>query len=120
MANGTEPGRGKATMHIGIPREIKPLEGRVALTPDACSDLVRAGHTVTVEHAAGALSGYLDTHYEAAGARIAVDAAATYAAAELVVKVKEPVAGDLAHLQPGHLLFCFLHLAANPGLMQQL
>lgn len=107
-------------MQIGIPREIKPREGRVALTPDACGDLVGAGHRVTIEHAAGMQSGYTDAHYEAAGARIAADAAATYAAAELIVKVKEPVAGDLEHLQPEHLLFCFLHLAANPDLLQQL
>ena len=107
-------------MRIGIPREIKPLEGRVALTPDACGDLVRAGHSVFVEHAAGTLSGYPDAHYEAAGAQIAADAAATYAAAELVVKVKEPVAGDLAQLRPGHLLFCYLHLAANLDLLRQL
>jgi alanine dehydrogenase len=107
-------------MHIGIPREIKPLEGRVALTPDACSDLVRAGHRVIIEHAAGNLSGYTDAHYEAAGAEIAADAAATYAQAELIVKVKEPVAGDLAHLRPEHLLFCFLHLAANLELLKQL
>jgi alanine dehydrogenase len=107
-------------MQIGIPREIKPLEGRVALMPDACGDLVRAGHDVIIEHDAGLLSGYPDAHYTAAGARIAADAAATYAAAELVVKVKEPVAEDLAHLRPEHLLFCYLHLAANPGLLQQL
>jgi alanine dehydrogenase len=107
-------------MHIGIPREIKPLEGRVALTPDAVGDLVRAGHSVFVEHAAGTLSGYPDADYEASGAQIAADAAATYAAAELIVKVKEPVAGDLAHLRPEHRLFCYLHLAANLELLQRL
>ena len=107
-------------MHIGIPREIKLLEGRVALTPDACGALVRAGHNVVIEQGAGVLSGYPDASYEAAGARIAADAAATYAAAELVVKVKEPVAGDLAYLRREHLLFCYLHLAANIELLQQL
>jgi alanine dehydrogenase len=107
-------------MHIGIPREIKPLEGRVALTPDAVGDLVRAGHSVFVEHAAGTLSGYPDADYEASGAQIAADAAATYAAAQLIVKVKEPVAGDLAHLRPEHRLFCYLHLAANLELLQRL
>jgi alanine dehydrogenase len=107
-------------MHIGIPREIKPLEGRVALTPDACGDLVRAGHRVMIEHTAGARSGYTDAHYEAVGAQIAADAATTYAAAELIVKVKEPVSADLAHLRPGHLLFCYLHLAANLELLRQL
>ena len=107
-------------MHIGIPREIKPLEGRVALTPDAVGDLVRAGHSVFVEHDAGTLSGYPDADYQTSGAQIAADAAATYAAAQLIVKVKEPVAGDLAHLRPEHRLFCFLHLAANLELLQRL
>jgi len=106
-------------MRIGIPREIKPLEGRVALTPDACGDLVRSGHEVLVEQGAGIPSGYPDSQYQAAGARIAGDAAAAYAA-DLVVKVKEPVEGDLRHLRRDQLLFCFLHLAANPGLLRQL
>lgn len=107
-------------MHIGIPREIKPLEGRVALSPEACGDLVHAGHFVTVEHNAGDLSGYSDAQYTAAGASIAADAAATYGDATLIVKVKEPVAADLALLRKDHLLFCFLHLAANPELAHAL
>ena len=107
-------------MHIGIPREIKPLEGRVALSPDACGDLVHAGHRVIVEHNAGRLSGYLDKHYEALGVTIAADANTTYGHAELIVKVKEPVTDDLALLHKNHLLFCFLHLAANPALAQRL
>lgn len=107
-------------MKIAVPREIKPLEGRVALSPEACGDLVRSGHTVTIEHDAGQQSGFSDAQYEARGARIAADAAAAYAAGDLIVKVKEPVAGDLQHLQSHHLLFCFLHLAADPALTQQL
>jgi alanine dehydrogenase len=107
-------------MNIGIPREIKPLEGRVALSPEACGDLVHAGHRVTVEQNAGTLSGYLDEHYEAAGAIIAADAKTTYGQSELIVKVKEPVAADLALLREDHLLFCFLHLAANPELTRRL
>jgi len=107
-------------MHIGIPREIKPLEGRVALSPEACGDLVHAGHHVTIEHNAGYLSGYLDEQYEAIGAKIATDADTTYGHAELILKVKEPVADDLAMLRRDHLLFCFLHLAANPELAHRL
>lgn len=107
-------------MHIGIPREIKPLEGRVALSPEACGDLVHAGHTVTVEHNAGNLSGYPDEQYVAIGATIAADANTTYGQAELIVKVKEPVTDDLALLRKDHLLFCFLHLAANPELARRL
>ena len=107
-------------MKIGIPREIKPLEGRVALSPDACGDLVHAGHSVFVEHNAGSLSGYFDDHYAAVGATIAADANTVYGEAELLVKVKEPVAAELALLRQGHLLFCFLHLAAYPELTRHL
>jgi len=107
-------------MQIGIPREIKPLEGRVALNPEACGDLVEAGHSVYVEHNAGILSGYSDELYKAAGVLITPDAAQTYRQAQLLVKVKEPVTGDLALLQDRHLLFCFLHLAANPDLASHL
>jgi alanine dehydrogenase len=107
-------------MQIGIPREIKPLEGRVVLNPEACGDLVHAGHKVYVEHNAGKLSGYSDDLYAAAGVTITRDAAETYGRAQLIVKVKEPVAGDLALLQDSHLLFCFLHLAANPDLASRL
>lgn len=107
-------------MKIGIPREIKPLEGRVALSPEACSALVRAGHQVVIETSAGLLSGYDDARYRAAGAEIAVSAAALYGNAELIVKVKEPVAGDLVLLRREHLLFCFLHLAPNPELTRAL
>jgi alanine dehydrogenase len=107
-------------VNIGIPREVKPLEGRVALSPDACSVLVQAGHGVTVERHAGWLSGYSDDHYRAAGAVIADDAASTYQASELIVKVKEPVADELDLLQREHQLFSFLHLAPNPELIRQL
>lgn len=107
-------------MQIGIPREIKPLEGRVALNPEACGDLVEAGHSVCVEHNAGILSGYSDALYTAVGVTVSRDAKETYGQAQLIVKVKEPVAGDLALLQNRHLLFCFLHLAAAPDLASQL
>lgn len=107
-------------MKIGIPKEIKPLEGRIALSPDAVSALVHAGHEVFVEQGAGQLSGFSDELYVAAGAVVRADAAQTYGAAQLVVKVKEPVAGDLALLRGDHLLFCFLHLAPAPELTRRL
>jgi alanine dehydrogenase len=107
-------------MQIGIPREIKPLEGRVALNPEACGDLVQAGHSVFVEHNAGKLSGYSNERYKAAGVTVTANPGETYGQSQLVVKVKEPVAGDLAYLQRNHLLFCYLHLAANPGLAHKL
>jgi alanine dehydrogenase len=109
-----------APLVVGIPRERKTLEGRVVLTPAAVSTLVAAGCTVHVEHDAGRLSGYGDADYSAAGARIVGDGAALYAAARLIVKVKEPMQEELPWLQPDHVLFCFLHLAAYPALTREL
>ncbi|HET8706467.1 MAG TPA: alanine dehydrogenase, partial [Pseudomonadales bacterium] len=107
-------------MRIGIPTEIKPKEGRVALVPAACGELVKAGHQVFVQAGAGNLSGFSDENYRAAGVNVVASAEALYSSAELIVKVKEPVAGDLAWLKKEHLLFCFLHLAPNPELTQAL
>lgn len=91
-------------MRIGIPRETKTLEGRVALVPAACADLVRRGHEVWVESQAGIKSGFDDSHYQKVGVKIAPDAAALYDKGEMIVKVKEPIAGDLKHLRKDHLL----------------
>ncbi len=107
-------------MRVGVPREIKPLEGRVALLPDACAELIRQGHEVFVEQGAGALSGFPDADYRQRGVQILPDAGAVFEKAQLLVKVKEPWDGELALLRPEHLLFCFLHLAANPALIKAL
>ncbi|HEY0310562.1 MAG TPA: alanine dehydrogenase [Luteimonas sp.] len=107
-------------MRIGVPKETKTLEGRVALVPAAAGDLVKRGHEVWLEQGAGAKSGFSDAQYTQLGVRIAPDAAALYEKGELIVKVKEPIAGDLAHLRRDHLLFCYLHLAAEPALTRQL
>ncbi len=107
-------------MRVGVPRETKPLEGRVALVPEACAELSRHGHEVFVESGAGALSGFPDSDYIQRGARILPDAAAVFEKAQLLVKVKEPWDGELALLRPEHLLFCFLHLAANAALIKDL
>ena len=107
-------------MRIGIPREVKTLEGRVGLIPAACGELQRVGHQVCVESGAGVLSGYSDEHYRALGVEVLPDAASVYAACELIIKVKEPVEGELALLRREHLLFCFLHLAANRALTERL
>ncbi|MFB9068867.1 alanine dehydrogenase [Pseudofulvimonas gallinarii] len=107
-------------MRIGIPRETKTLEGRVALVPAACGDLVRRGHEVWLEKDAGIKSGFSDDAYTRVGVKIAPDAAALYEKGELIVKVKEPIAGDLQHLRKDHLLFCYLHLAAEPELTRKL
>lgn len=104
-------------MNIGVPREIKVLEGRVGLIPAAVAELTARGHRVLVQSGAGVLSGYDDDDFGAAGATIVADAAAVYGGADLIVKVKEPLDSELALLRREHLLFCYLHLAANPHLL---
>lgn len=106
-------------MHIGIPKEIKNHEYRVALTPEGVRVLAQAGHRVSVETRAGATVGFDDDAYRAAGAVITATAAEVYAA-DLVVKVKEPQADEVALLRAGQLLFCYLHLAAAPELAREL
>lgn len=107
-------------MEIGIPRELKIREGRVALVPSAVANLVAAGHRVFVETNAGVLSGYDNAAYENAGALISDSAADLYEKAKLIVKVKEPIEQELGHLRAGHIIFCYLHLAANPELSHSL
>ncbi|MGD2119228.1 MAG: alanine dehydrogenase [Chromatiales bacterium] len=107
-------------MRIGIPKEIKIREGRVSLTPFACSDLVSLGHEVFIEHSAGDMSGFSDVDYQTVGVTICADAAELYASAEAIIKVKEPIEQDLQHLREHHLLFSYLHLAPNPELTQRL
>lgn len=107
-------------MRIGVPSETKTLEGRVALVPAACGDLVSRGHEVFVQAGAGLKSGFSDADYERVGVKIAASAKKLYEAGELIVKVKEPIAGDLKHLRRDHLLFCYLHLAAEPKLTRHL
>ncbi len=107
-------------MRIGVPREIKPLEGRVGLIPAACSELLSAGHQVYIESGAGVQSGYSDQDYLSTGAQIVADAAQLYGRGELIVKVKEPVDAELQHLRGEHVLFSYLHLAANDALMRRL
>ena len=107
-------------MRIGVPAETKTLEGRVALVPAAAGDLVKRGHEVWLQAGAGLKSGFNDEQYTRLGVQIAPDAAALYEKGELIVKVKEPIAGDLALLRRDHLLFCYLHLAPLPELTRQL
>ncbi len=101
-------------MIIGIPKEIKNNEFRVGLTPSLVSGLVRQGHTVLVEQNAGAQIGFANEQYEAAGAKIMVDAKAVFADAELIVKVKEPQPQECAMLHEDQTLFTYLHLAPDP------
>ena len=105
-------------MHIGIPKEIKTLENRVSMTPGAVASLVRAGHDVVVEAGAGAGSGLSDAEYVEAGARM-VSAADAWGA-DMVIKVKEPLASEYGYLRKDLMLFTYLHLAANESLTRAL
>ena len=107
-------------MRIGIPKEVKVREGRVALIPAAASELTRQGHEVFIQSDAGVASGYPDEDYRRIGAQLVPDAATLYARAQLVVKVKEPIAQEFGLLRKDHILFSYLHLAANPTLAQAL
>ena len=106
-------------MRIGVPKEIKDHEFRVGLTPAGARALRAAGHEVCVETRAAAAIGFHDTHYREAGATIVTSAQEVYAC-DLVIKVKEPQAGEIALLHPGVTLFCYLHLAASRELTGQL
>jgi len=106
-------------MIVGVPREIKAEESRVALTPSGVGALVAHGHTVIVEHGAGVGSSLPDTRYHQAGARMA-DAAVVWGEADLILKVKEPLPEEYPHLRAGQILFTYLHLAANPDLARAL
>lgn len=107
-------------MKIGVPKETKRMEGRVSLVPSAVAELVRQGCVVYVQQGAGLLSGFEDDHYRQAGAVLVANAQSLYAQAELIVKVKEPIAEDLQYLRADHVLFCYLHLAANKSLLHAL
>ena len=100
-------------MRIGVPKEIKNHEYRVGLTPPSVAELTRAGHTVTVETEAGSGIDFGDADYVEAGATILPDADSVFGAAEMIVKVKEPQPIEIARLKPHHLLFTYLHLAAD-------
>jgi alanine dehydrogenase len=102
-------------MRVGVPREIKPDEYRVGLTPAAVREYVTHGHEVVVETGAGTGAGYPDEAYVRAGATILPDAAAVFADATMIVKVKEPQAVEWARLTPKHILFTYLHLAPDPA-----
>ncbi len=101
-------------MRIGVPTEIRNEEGRVGLTPDSVTEVVRRGHEVFVQRRAGCGAGFSDEEYADRGADIAEDADEVFARAELIVKVKEPQAIERTRLRPHHTLFAYLHLAPDP------
>jgi alanine dehydrogenase len=103
-------------MKIGIPKEIKTNENRVALVPAGAEALVAAGHAVIVETGAGLGSGFSDARYAEAGAQIAPDADAVWAAADLIVKVKEPIEAEWKRIRRGQVIFTYFHFAASEKL----
>ena len=107
-------------MIIGIPKEIKDGETRVAITPAGVSSIIREGHTVLIEKGAGLLSGFVDRVYRDAGATILPQAAKIWKMAHIIVKVKEPLPSEFKHFKPGLLLFTYLHLAGVPALARAL
>jgi alanine dehydrogenase len=100
-------------MRVGVPKEIKNHEYRVGLTPASVGELVAAGHEVFVETKAGTGIDFADSAYEKVGAKILPTAADVFAQSDMIVKVKEPQPGEIAMLEPRHLLFTYLHLAAD-------
>ena len=107
-------------MKVAVPAEVKNNEFRVAITPAGVHELVAAGHEVFIQRGAGLGSAITDAEYEAEGAKILPDAAATWAIADMVLKVKEPIEQEYGFLREGLILFTYLHLAADLPLTQEL
>src|SRR5947207_13706355 len=107
-------------MIIGVPKEIKEQERRIALVPSAAEQLTKRGHTVLVEKNGGIGSGYPDQDYKKAGAEIIDLAKDVFASADLIVKVKEPLSAEFPLLRKGQILFTYLHLAASKALTDAL
>jgi alanine dehydrogenase len=100
-------------MLVGVPKEIKVHESRVALTPEGAAELVRAGHTVVIEQGAGLGSSLTDADYIAAGATIEADVEKIWSSSDMILKVKEPIEVEYPRLRKGQILFTYLHLAAS-------
>src|SRR3954451_19532871 len=107
-------------MKVGVPTEIKSDEYRVAITPAGVRELVDRGHQVLIQEGAGTGSAIPDAEYLEQGASIVPDAAAVFAGSDMIVKVKEPQAVEVAMLEPRHTLFTYLHLAPDAALTQGL
>jgi alanine dehydrogenase len=105
-------------MNIGIPKEIKPQENRVAIQPGGVMTLIQQGHQVMVQKDAGVGSGFSDDEYVAAGAQIEADVDALWAASDMIMKVKEPIAEEYSRIKAGQILFTYFHFAADKTLTQ--
>src|SRR5829696_5461494 len=107
-----------AVLVVGVPKEIKDKEGRVSVQPNGVAELAYHGREVVVQAGAGSGSGFSDDEYVAAGARVVGTADEVFAAAGLIVKVKEPIAEEYDRFRPGQQLFTFLHVAADRRLTE--
>jgi alanine dehydrogenase len=107
-------------MIVGVPKEVKDSERRVSTTPGGVAEYKGHGHDVVVERGAGQGSGFADREYEGAGALLVDLADEVFARADMIVKVKEPVAAEYVLLRPGQILFTYLHLAAAEALTNAL
>ena len=105
-------------MKIGVPKEIKPQENRVAIQPGGVMTLIQQGHQVMVQKDAGVGSGFSDDEYVAAGAQIEADVDALWAASDMIMKVKEPIAEEYSRIKAGQILFTYFHFAADKTLTQ--
>ncbi|MFN3240446.1 MAG: alanine dehydrogenase [Planctomycetota bacterium] len=105
-------------MIIGVPKEIKPQENRIGAVPAMVLELVEAGNTVLVEQGGGLGAGITDEEYEAVGAKIVASAADVYGQADMIVKVKEPLAAEYPLIKPGQILFTYFHFAASQELTE--
>src|ERR1044071_3257266 len=103
-------------MRIGVPKEIKTNENRIALVPAGAEALVAAGHTVMIEHGAGDGSGFTDSNYTDVGAKIGPDAATVWREADMIMKVKEPIESEWKHMRRGQVIFTYFHFAADERL----
>src|SRR3954468_15753909 len=103
-------------MKIGVPKEIKTNENRIALVPAGAEALVAAGHSVLVEHGAGLGSGFADEAYTGVGAKVAPDAATVWRESEMIMKVKEPIESEWKNMRHGQLIFTYFHFAADDKL----
>jgi len=112
--------KGRTGMIVGVPKEVKDAERRVSTTPAGVAEYAAHRHRVLVERGAGLASGFTDGEYAAAGAELVDGPEAVFAQAEMIVKVKEPVAAEYDRLRPGQLLFTYLHLAADEPLTRAL
>jgi len=106
----------RATMIVGIPKEIKSHENRIAITPGGVNELKKQGHQVIVETEAGTASGFSDEDFTVAGAEIRLNAADVWSEAELILKVKEPIEQEYELAREGQTIFTYFHFASNKAL----